>query len=159
MSVDNSAIQEQVKGTSINEQTLLATDYLNLFNEVLMILEMISDVPEIIERAREWRPKTYAQHFQDSNLSDGDLIVAAYEQSPSKYRVPFDETVAELNSMVEDGIRDIENAVATGATTLVKAVSENVVAGLRQAMEKANGIIHGAVPTMAQDEIDKLFDA
>ncbi len=152
------AIQERIKGTSINEQTFLATDYLNLFNEVLMILEMVSDVPEIIERAREWRPKTYAQHFEDSNLSDGDLIVAAYEQSPSKYRMPFDETVTELNCMVDDGIRDIENAVATGKATLVEDVSDNVVARLRQTMEKANGIIHGNVPTMAQDEIDKLFD-
>ncbi len=152
------AIQEKIKGTSINEQTLLATDYLNLFNEVLMILEMVSDVPEIIERAKEWQPKTYAQHFQDSNLSEGDLIVAAYEQSPGKYRMPFDETVTELNGMVEDGIRDIEKAVATGEKNLLEGVSENVVASLRQTMEKANGIIHGTVPTMAQDEIDKLFD-
>lgn len=158
MSVDISAIYERVKGTSINEQTLLATDYLNLFNEVLMILEMVSDVPEIIERAKEWRPKTYAQHFQDSNLSEGDLIVAAYEQSPGKYRMPFDETVTELNGMVEDGIRDIENAIATGEKNLAESVSETVVSSLRQTMEKANGIIHGTVPTMAQDEIDKLFD-
>ncbi len=27
------AMQERVKGTNINEQTLLATDYLNRFNE------------------------------------------------------------------------------------------------------------------------------
>lgn len=152
------AIQNKIKGTSINDQTFLATDYLNLFNEVLMILEMVADVPEILDRAKEWRPKTYAQHFEDSNLSEGDLIVAAYEQSPSKYRMAFDETVTELNSMVVDGIRDIEHAVATGERNLVEDVSETVLANLRQTMEKTNGIIHGNVPTMDQDEIDKLFD-
>jgi hypothetical protein len=74
------------------------------------------------------------------------------------YRLPFDETVSALNSMVVDGVRDIENAAASGEKTSVEDVSATVLVNLRQTMEKTNGIIQGAVPTMAQDEIDKLFD-
>jgi CheY-like chemotaxis protein len=152
------AMQTKIEGTSINEQTLLATDYLNHFNEVLMILGMVADVPEILDRAKEWQPKTYAQHFKDSNLSERDLMIAAYELAPSMYRLPFDETVSALNSMVVDGVREIENTAASGDKTAVEDVSATVLVNLRQTMEKTNGIIQGAVPTMAQDEIDKLFD-
>ena len=60
------AMQERVRGTNINEQTLLATDFLNHFNEIVMTLEMIPDMPEFLDVAQEWRPKTYQEHFRDS---------------------------------------------------------------------------------------------
>lgn len=151
-------IRERVKGTNINEQALLATDYLNHFNEVAMLLEMTPGMPEILDRAKEWKPKSYAQHFRDSGLSDVDLIIEAYEHSPAKYRKPFDETVAQLNRMVVEAIRDIEAAITNGDRNRVETVAANSVAALRESMEKANGIIHGSVPTMDQDAIDALFD-
>ncbi len=46
---DYLAFQHKVRGTNINEQTLLATDYLNHFNEIAMMLEMIPDMPEFLE--------------------------------------------------------------------------------------------------------------
>jgi hypothetical protein len=47
------AYQEKVRDTNINEQTLLATDYLNHFNEIVMLLEMVPDMPEMLEDAKE----------------------------------------------------------------------------------------------------------
>src|SRR3546814_196200 len=35
-----------VRGTNINATSLLATDYLNHFNEVVMVLELVPDMPE-----------------------------------------------------------------------------------------------------------------
>ncbi len=61
-----------VSGSNINEQTLLATDYLNHFNEVVMLIEMIADMPECLEDAKAWAPKSYQDHFRDSNFSDRD---------------------------------------------------------------------------------------
>lgn len=151
-------LRERVKGTNINEQALLATDYLNHFNEVAMLLEMAPGMPEILDRAKEWKPKSYAQHFRDSGLSDVDLIIEAYEHSPAKYRKPFDETVTQLNRMVVQAIHDIEAAITKGDRDRIAAVAANSVAALRESMEKANGIIHGSVPTMDQDAIDALFD-
>jgi hypothetical protein len=46
-----------VRGTKINEQTLLATDHLNHFNEIVMTLEMIPDTPELLGRPRPSDPK------------------------------------------------------------------------------------------------------
>src|SRR3546814_7715400 len=55
-----------VRGKNINQNTLLATDYLNHFNEIIMLLEMVPSMPECYRDAVEWRPKSYAQHFRDS---------------------------------------------------------------------------------------------
>src|SRR3546814_15221554 len=55
-----------VRGKNINQNTLLATDYLNHFNEIIMLLGMVPSMPECYRDAVEWRPKSYAQHFRDS---------------------------------------------------------------------------------------------
>jgi len=54
---DDEAYQElcaKTEGTTINSQTLLATDYLNHFNEVVMLLEMIPDMPDMMDMVQEW---------------------------------------------------------------------------------------------------------
>ena len=63
---DTDALRVRVRGTNINEQTLLATDFLNHFNGIVMTLEMVSDMPELLEEAKAWQPKTYQDHFRDS---------------------------------------------------------------------------------------------
>jgi hypothetical protein len=44
--------QSRVKDANINDQPLLATDYLNHFNEIVMILDMLPDMPELIDEAK-----------------------------------------------------------------------------------------------------------
>ena len=53
------ANREKADAANINRETLLATDYLNHLNEIVMTLEMIPDMPEILEEAREWQRKTH----------------------------------------------------------------------------------------------------
>ncbi|HEY5598367.1 MAG TPA: hypothetical protein VIK47_06140, partial [Kiloniellales bacterium] len=55
-----------VRGKNIHEDTLLATDYLNHFNEVIMLIGMIPDMPECLRDAQAWQPKSYEEHFRDS---------------------------------------------------------------------------------------------
>ena len=47
-------IARLVRGKNINETSLLATDYLNHFNEIIMLLDMIPSMPECLEDARGW---------------------------------------------------------------------------------------------------------
>ena len=64
---------------NINPATGLSTDYLNHFSEALMALEMVRDMPECIEDLRAWTPKTYAEHFAGSRLSNRDAIIRMYQ--------------------------------------------------------------------------------
>ena len=53
---------------NINPKTGLATDYLNHFNEAIMLLEMIPSMPECTGDFLAWEPLSYAEHFIASQL-------------------------------------------------------------------------------------------
>ncbi len=151
------AMQERVKGTNINEQTLLATDYLNHFNEIIMLLEMVPDVRDCLEDAREWRPKSYQEHFRHSGFSDRELAVAAYDQAPAKYRELFEETVGRMNELVATSLARLEKAISGGEPEAVSVVASRSSRSLQRLVDVASAIIHGGKPTLEQDEIDALL--
>ena len=53
---------------NINPATGLATDYLNHFNEAIMLLEMLSSCPECRDDFLGWRPMSYREHFEASRF-------------------------------------------------------------------------------------------
>ncbi|MBI3445378.1 MAG: hypothetical protein HY055_08430 [Magnetospirillum sp.] len=148
----------RVEGTNISAQTLLATDYLNHFNEIVMLLDMIPDMPDMIEECKMWQPKSYQEHFTDSTFKDKQLAVEAYDRVPTKFRRPFEETINQLNTLILGGVAKLEDEIVGGAeigltTEHVKAISRAAQA----LMDCANAIIHGSDRAMAQVEIDGLL--
>ena len=152
------ACQEKVRGTNINEQTLLATDYLNHFNEIIMTLEMIPDMPELLEEAKEWHPKTYQEHFQGSGVADKDLAVEVYEYAPERFRRPFEETIGQMNRLVSNCIGRIETGIDAGDSELVRVNAVATSRLLQRLMDHASANIHGSESTMEQTEIDAFLD-
>ena len=181
---NNSAASDQldeirlaVRGSNINEVTLLATDYLNHFNEAVMLLELVSDMPDMMDEVKSWRPKSYQQHFSDSGLSIGDLAIQAYELAPEQYRQPFDQTIEEANDALLAGIGRIETALADGNNDVTQLIVAEVVSAVQSCNDRAGAIINAtgtpspivdglsaehtvAEPanTLDQDDIDALFD-
>ncbi|NBC31143.1 MAG: hypothetical protein GVY13_00530 [Alphaproteobacteria bacterium] len=146
-----------VKGRNISETTFLATDYLNHLNEMIMLLELVPDMPDCLEDARDWQPKSYPEHFQDSGFSDAALAIQAYEHAPACYRRPFDETIAHFNAVAAEGLARIEAAVEAGDSDRLGEVAAQVCTQLRRLTDTANGIIHGSGSTVDQAEIDGFF--
>src|SRR6266496_1966746 len=68
----------QLRAANINPQTGLATDYLNHFNEAIMLLEMIPDMPECAQDFLLWYPLSYREHFMASHFKARDLAIEAY---------------------------------------------------------------------------------
>jgi hypothetical protein len=79
-----------LRAANINPRTGLATDYLNHFNEAVMLLEMVPDIPECAEDFLEWSPLTYPDHFTHTNFKARDLAIEAYELADPKIRAQFD---------------------------------------------------------------------
>lgn len=90
----------QLKAANINPRTGLATDYLNHFNEAIMLLEMVPDMPECAEDFLAWTPLSYAQHFIASNFKDRDLAIEAYELAEPHIRVEFDKLTDNMTSIL-----------------------------------------------------------
>src|SRR5580704_12080563 len=90
----------QLRAANINPRTGLATDYLNHFNEAVMLLEMIPDMPECAEDFLGWRPMSYAEHFTASNLKARDLAISAYESADPTIRTEFDNITSAMTSIL-----------------------------------------------------------
>lgn len=146
-----------VRGKNINETTLLATDYLNHFNEIIMVLELVPDMPDCLEEAQAWAPKSYVEHFRDSSFADKELAILAYENAPAGHRQPFDRVVASMDALIAKSLAEITVAVAEGDDEGLRSLVETVTGKLRRLIDMASAIIHGNQHTMDQGEIDRIM--
>jgi hypothetical protein len=90
----------QLRAANINPRTGLATDYLNHFNEAIMLLEMIPDMPECAEEFLQWQPRSYREHFAASNFRARELAIAAYDSANSQIRTEFDNITGAISSIL-----------------------------------------------------------
>jgi hypothetical protein len=150
--------QARVAGANIDPKTLLATDYLNHFNEMVMLIDMIPDMPDMIEDVKQWAPRDYRADFEQSTFAARHLAIEAYEHAPAAYRRPFEETVRQLDQLLLGAVRDLDERIAEGAAE--DALRDRVQAVCRAAqrlIEVASGIIHGSTRVLDQEEIDHLL--
>ena len=146
-----------VADKNINEETLLATDYLNHFNEVIMLLDMVASMPECLEDAKIWQPKSYQQHFEDSSFAGKKLAIFAYENSPERFRLPFDSTIVHMNALVASGIKAIDRAMETEDAGFLGETVASVTGDLQKFIDVASSIIHGTQRSMGQADIDAIM--
>jgi hypothetical protein len=77
-------------------------NYLKHFNEVIMLLEMIPDMPECTEDFLAWSPLSYAQHFTTSNFKTKELAISAYEAADPDIRAEFDQMTETATSILKE---------------------------------------------------------
>lgn len=146
-----------VRGTNINATSLLATDYLNHFNEVVMILEMVPDMPEIIEDAAAWQPASYVEHFAASVFSDKELAIWAYKNAPKEYIDAFEELVAAADTLIQRAVTELSQVAETLPEDELRARVTAHMKGIREILERIGAVINGTVFRLDQKQIDLLF--
>jgi len=135
--------RSHIPGTNINESTLLASDYLNHFHELVMLFEAISSDPQdFSDDLMSWRPLTYEEHFAESGFRDKNLAIAAYRRAPPKIRARFDDAVAHLHGEAVTLVAEVA-ANLTGSSGTLNATCEQAVHRLRLLIDEANAIANG----------------
>ncbi|HVJ35149.1 MAG TPA: hypothetical protein VND94_18710 [Terriglobia bacterium] len=148
----------RAQGTNVNERTLLATDYLNHVNEIVMLVEIIPDAPECLDDCKTWQPMTYQEHFAQSGIADRDLAIEAYDYSPPEFRLAFDKLVAEMNRLVALTIARMEEALAEGNDDITRMIATRASRNLQDLIGQASAVIHGETAALDQAEIDRLME-
>lgn len=106
MQADENWLDDQLLGgmrvtdASINPATGLATDFLNHFNEAVMLLELLSACPECAEDFLAWKPRSYREHFAASRFKDRDVAIKAYDAADPTVRHCIDTLADTMNSML-----------------------------------------------------------
>ncbi|HEY2210398.1 MAG TPA: hypothetical protein VGH62_02025 [Bradyrhizobium sp.] len=137
---DAAARAAELKAANINPQTGLATDYLNHFNEAIMLLEMIPDMPDCTQDFLLWYPLSYREHFMASNFKARDLAIEAYESADEHIRTEFDNITSAMTSIltaVGNAMREVRQD-KTRAT-----LAEQATGWVKPLVALAGGIING----------------
>jgi hypothetical protein len=150
-------MRARVASANINQESLLATDYLNHFNEVAMIMEMLPDMPDFVEDVKAWEPKSYKQHFQDSTFSEKELAVAAYDCVPTPYLVAFEGATNRAASLLKRSIPELETIIQTGERERIEVVTKDICTKIEELMSMMRSIINGELETLQQGEIDAML--
>ena len=130
-----------LRAANINPRTGLATDYLNHFNEAIMLLEMIPDMPECTEDFLTWTPLSYAEHFWASNFKARDLAIEAYELADPKIRTEFDHIANTMTSI----LTAVGQAMREASQDKTRArLAEQATAWVKPLVALAGGVINGA---------------
>ncbi|MEA2839142.1 MAG: hypothetical protein QOF41_472 [Methylobacteriaceae bacterium] len=88
----------------VNPASGLANDYLNLFNEIVMLMEQLPSMPELIDDIFAWRPTSYQDYFTRSILPGRGSALEAYAALSQTFRRDFEAIVEELDRMAVGAI-------------------------------------------------------
>ena len=133
---------------NVNPKTGLATDYLNLFNEYIMLAEAIQIGSLELEELNIWKPLDYESHFIHTGFKGAKIVVNCYRCLDVNIKTQFESATNEL-------------------IDLIKAHKNNPLETLDEIKHQRDiveAIIAGADPikddecSHVQDDIDALFD-
>ena len=139
-----SHLRSHVAGTNINEETFLASDYLNQFHELVMLLEALPADPGAFgPDLHHWKALDYEEHFSRSAVSNKDLAIAAYRRAPEKVREQFDSAIARLQAEALRVVAAVGQAL--DSENHVKLTCSGAASRLRVLIDDANAIANGYV--------------
>lgn len=146
----------RLREANVNPATGLATDYLNLFNEALMLISLIGEAPELLDELADWSPLSYVAHFRQSGFHHRDVVIAAYEAADPVLRADFDAGARDLCAAVDAAVTQL-SALHDTAQPLADAAA-GLAAELQDGVARLTAMINGGGGSASQDAIDALFD-
>jgi hypothetical protein len=83
----------------VNPLTGLANDYLNVYNEILLLLEFVPSMPEMTDDALAWQPRGYCEYFEQSSIPGARDALHAYDKLDPGERAHFEAILARLTEI------------------------------------------------------------
>ncbi|HUO54474.1 MAG TPA: hypothetical protein VMU18_07030 [Rhodoblastus sp.] len=96
----------------VNSSTGLANDYLNVFNEILLLIEFLPTMPEMTDEALAWQPRTYREYFQQSPLPGAREAARRYDKIDPGLRDRFESLLTRLNEIALRAQRKVAEEMA-----------------------------------------------
>ena len=147
----------RVAGTTIDGGTLLSTDYFNSFNEVIMLLGMLPDMPDMIEDIKVWKFITYEEHFRASGLPFAALAIEAYAHVPPAVLERFERMLETMRATVDEARKTLGGLGGPATLDHFKHSAVDYSMRLQGLVDTASAIVHGAGETSDQNAIDAMF--
>ncbi|AHB47785.1 hypothetical protein W911_04165 [Hyphomicrobium nitrativorans NL23] len=142
----NRASLEERAAKLVNPASGIANDYLNHFNEILLLIENLPTLlPEMLDELLEWRPVTYREYFAKSALPGSSAALEIYEGLDEGFRRDFESIIDGINAMATASIDVISAHRGPEGDIDPSRVSdfcENASCAIRSALNRASDLVN-----------------
>ena len=151
----DAAYAARLVAANINPATGLASDYLNHFNEAIMLLELLSSCPDCRDDILAWQPMSYREHFLASRFKGRELAIAAYDAADPNLRGCLDTLAGTMTAVLE-----ATRAAMTADLPLERmaALADHAAAWLRPLVARAGAVINGKTGVAMTDAPQAVVD-
>ncbi len=132
----------------VNPASGLANDYLNLFNEIVMLIETLPTMPELFEDIQKWHPTSYRDYFERSILPGRLTAIENYNRLDPRFRRSFETVVADLDRRSTGAVAAVRRQFKAkgGDPAVLAATCQRAGASIREVLDKATSLVnHGEI--------------
>jgi hypothetical protein len=154
---------EKRAGCLVNPASGIANDYLNHFNEILLLIENLPTLlPEMLDELLEWHPVTYREYFAKSLLPGSARALEIYDGIDDGFRREFESIIDGINAMAMasvDVIRAHRNPAGEIDPGKVSDFCESASSAIRSALNRAADLVnngHTSPAETAQGIADRI---
>lgn len=130
----------------VNPASGVANDYLNHFNEILLLIENLPVLlPEMVDEILDWSPKSYQDYFRASPLPGSAAAITLYERLNHDFRRSFEGIVDEINRVALDSVAVISREREASGNVCAERVEkfcESASATMRAMLLRAENLVN-----------------
>jgi hypothetical protein len=155
-------LRNEFLAANINPYTGLSTDYLNHFNEMVMMLELYPSSADLKEDILDWKVLSYLDHFEATGFRAKALAVEGFALARTAVKKQLEVIVAEIETVLLVAQDAVETEKVHGeANIALSEATETAEMLIARASALINGLSHPEDVSAddAQALVDALFDA
>jgi hypothetical protein len=140
----------------VNPSTGLANDYLNVFNEILLVLEFLPSMPEMTDEALAWQPRSYCEYFERSNIPGARHALQAYDMVDPGVRRKFESVLGRLTQIVVEAQKTL--AAESGSPDYPESITlscEKTAEAMRVGLAYVSRLINEGVAANRSDDANR----
>ncbi len=150
----------------VNPESGIANDYLNHFNEILLMVENLPVLlPDMVDDILGWKPVSYVEYFKKSPLPGSAEALRIYDSLDQGFRTDFESMVELIDRIVLASIAVIaDHRLPDGGIDpeAITGICEQCSADMRLVLDRTADLInHGYAPPFERPQhmADRLMAA
>ncbi len=150
----------------VNPASGVANDYLNHFNEILLLIENLPALlPEMVDELLGWKPVSYRGYFERSPLPAAKETLEIYDSLGEEFRRDFESMIELLDKIILQSIAVIADHRCPDGTIDADEISDTCAelsVQLRTVLDRTADLVnHGYAPPLEtpQHMADRILGA
>lgn len=145
--VSDQKVHQALVDNNVNLVSGLATNYLNHYIEILLLIEMLPDMRECFEDILAWKPMSYCEHVGSSQLPNSEIVLKVYNAVDKDRRNKLADITQEVNLALRSFINRAGSALDLNDTNLLKTIATEAKEFLTPMIERMTGVITPSAKT------------